>query len=211
MAKLITTFPKIVSELVTFSRGVKVNLSASMDYQQKSAEFESEVAKLSELIDRLVVADEAARTKDITKVAYRDKVRDELIAQLLRVAKHVELTAGGDVATLRSSGFLVYEAKNHRAGNHHDIGFPLPVLSHGKLPGTMVVKAKSVRGSRMYELQLTDKDPSVEANYWVHGLHPSSRIDVGGLISGINYWARMRCYGTSGAGAWSPPVSLRML
>lgn len=211
MARPITTFPKNVPELLTLSKGIRVSLSESAAFQQKSPEFVEDLTKLSELIDVVQAADEAAYTKDTNKRAYRDKVREELIAQLQRVAKHVELAANGEVAKLRSSGFLVYEAKNHRTGNHLTIGIPLPVLSHGKLSGTMSVKTKSVPGTRLYELQLTDRDPSVEANYWVHGLHPTAHIDVAGLTPGNNYWARMRCYGANGAGAWSPPVALRML
>ena len=211
MARAITNFPKNVLELLTFARGIKVSLSESEYFQQKSAEFEAEMLKLSELIDLLQVADEAAFTRDRNKMAHRDKVRDELIAQLQRVAKHVELAVNSDVAKLKTSGFLVYEAKNHRTGKRPPTGVPVVELSHGELPGTMIVKARSVPGTRIYELQITDRDPSVEANYWVHGLHPSSRVDVAGLTSGSNYWARMRCYGVNGAGAWSLPVVLRML
>lgn len=210
MPKLVTTFPKKVTALLL---GIRQIRNALLNYPNKSPEFEREFAKLLEAEQGLQAAYDEALGHDSGKIKRRDKLRDEVISILKRLAKHVELAADGDVERLEASGFKVSQGKSSKISNSFlNLIPPALFLKHGPLPGTIIVRGKAVPGAMVYALQITDGDPSVPNNWREYGLHPHiNRIEIGGLTAGLNYAVRVQVIGTSGTGAWSAPFSIMSL
>ena len=209
MVKLITSFSKNPKKLLEISRKVCTSLSNSPSYQQKSTEFDQEMQRLAAGIERLQKADDDAQTRDMQKVAYRDKVRDELSAILKRVAMHVELAANGDGSMLQDSGFEVSTEKQGRPRNGNPLPAPVLTLKHGPVSGTLIAHAKPVPGAASYEFHITDADPTVHGNFTPFGTFAhGTNVSIPGRTPGQTYSVIARCIGTAGPGAWSAPFSI---
>lgn len=213
MPKPKTAFPKNVLELLKLSRKVKESIYNSPHFQQRSAEFEQDLQRLSEGVDRLQKASDESQTRDTLKIAFRDRTRDEVCVILGRIVMHVELIAAGDAAILQSSGFeLVTPGKAKRLHSSQPLPAPIVLLKHGPLSGMLLAYAKPVPGAASYEFRITDSDPTVSDNFkpfgtFAHGTH----ITIPDRTPGRTYSVIARCIGTTGPGAWSSPFTLMSL
>ncbi|WP_224984860.1 hypothetical protein [Geomonas agri] len=209
MTKLITTFPTNARKLLERARKVQTSVNNSPHFQQKSAEFGQDMQRLAEGIDRLQKADDDAQSRDVQKMAYRDKVRDEVMVILKRIVKHVELAANDDAAVLQDSGFEVTQAKSGKVRYSHPLPAPALTLKHGPASGTLVASAKAVPGAASYEFHITDADPTVPTNYSPFGTFAhGTNVSIPGRTPGQTYSVIARCIGSSGPGAWSAPFSI---
>ena len=209
MIKLITTFPSNAKKLLVVSRKAHTCISNSPHYQQKSAEFNQDMGKLSEGIERLQKADDEAQSRDSQKRAYRDKMRDELLAILKRIVRHVELAANGDADMLQDSGFEVTQGRSAKPRYSHPLPAPALNVKHGPMSGTIMANVKPVPGAASYEFHITDADPTVPENYQPFGTFAHGKnVSIPGRKPGQTYSIIARCIGTAGPGAWSPPVSI---
>ncbi|TSK06586.1 MAG: hypothetical protein FPO08_07950 [Geobacter sp.] len=209
MVKLITTFPTNAKKLLGVSRKAHTCLSNSPHYQQKSVEFTQDTVRLAEGIDRLQKADDEAQSRDSQKMAYRDKMRDELLAILKRIVRHVELAANGDVAMMQDSGFEVSQGRSAKPRYSHPLPAPALSVKHGPMSGTITANVKPVAGAASYEFHITDADPTVPENYQPFGTFAHGRnVSIPGRKPGQTYSVIARGIGTAGPGAWSPPVSI---
>uniref|UniRef100_C6E157 Fibronectin type-III domain-containing protein n=1 Tax=Geobacter sp. (strain M21) TaxID=443144 RepID=C6E157_GEOSM len=213
MPKPKTSFPKKAPELLVLSRKVKESLYNGPLFQQRSSEFEQDLQKLSEGIDRLQKASDESQTRDSLKIAFRDKTREEVNVILGRVVKHVELTAHGDLAVLQSSGFELTQDKSKKPPlSSQPLPAPIVTLKHGRLSGTLIANAKPVPGAASYEFRITDSDPTISENFssfgtFAHGTH----ITIPDRTPGRTYSVIARCIGTAGPGVWSSPFTLMSL
>lgn len=212
MLKLKTGFPKKIPELLLFLRKVKESVNNSPHFQNKSGEFEQDMQRLSEGIDRLQKASDESQTRDSLKIAYRDKTRDEVSAILGRVVKHVELIAHGDAALLQSSGFKFIQDRTKRLHSSQPLPAPILTLKHGPISGILIANTKPVPGAASYEFRITDSDPTISENFrpfgtFAHGTH----ITIPDRTPGRTYSVIARCIGTAGPGAWSSPFTLMSL
>ena len=118
----------------------------------------------------------------------------------------------GDISKLESSGFDL-----RRETTHSNIFDPLPApsdlsLTQGAFSGRINPKMSRLTGAASYEVQKTQLDPTVEAN-WTHALwsSTSSHIQLTDLIPGQSYWIRIRGIGTNGVGLWSDPLHIMVV
>ncbi len=151
----------------------------------------------------------AALTKDTNKTALRDTLRTALTALLKQLAPYLELIAQGDLSILVTTGYDLRHDIVHNSGVD-----PLPApdgfqVSHGTLTGTLTVQVIRLTGAGSYDVQTTQGDPGVEAN-WQHVLSSknASHILLSGLTPGQIYWIRLRAIGGNGNGAWTDPLSI---
>ena len=208
--KVIVSFPKKVQVLLDFSRRIVAAMTDNPNFKNISPDFAALLTLLPDLINKLQLAFDAAKSRDFSKVAYRDQVQAELVQLLTKIAKHIELVANGDVAVCGSTGFeLAHERSKH-------IVYPLipaiVTLKHGPISGTMIINGKALDGAYRYEVHLTDGDPKAEENWRPYGDFPKCHsIQLAGLTPGSNCSVRVRGVWATGAGPWSQVVTLMSL
>ena len=151
----------------------------------------------------------AALTKDTLKIVLRDTLRAELTVLLKQLAPYLEVIAQGDLSILATTGYDLRRDIVHTGSVD-----PLPApsgfqVTHGVLTGTLNVQVTRLIGAGSYEVQSTQCDPSIEAN-WQHVLSSknASHILLSDLTPGQTYWLRVRAVGNHGDGAWADPLSI---
>ena len=154
----------------------------------------------------------AALTHDSNKIRARNEARETLTEMLKLLAAYVELVANGNIAILASSGFDLRQDTGPRTTSTAVLPAPTELrVTHGNVSGTLDAQLARVPNAVSYELQYTQGDPLVEAN-WKHGTTSASsdHIPLGGLTVAQNYWLRGRAIGKgiSNFGLWSAPVSI---
>lgn len=146
---------------------------------------------------------------DKTKVAERKALRASITADLRKLAKYIELKAGGDEAILDSSGFELSKVPTSAGSD------PLPApqdlrLLKGELSGVLLARCKSVKGAASFETHICATDPGVPANWSLAAITKGCRrIELEGLTPGTLYYVRVRAINQNGPGSWSDPASMR--
>ena len=151
----------------------------------------------------------AALTKDTLKIVLRDTLRAELTVLLKQLAPYLEVIAQGDLSILATTGYDLRRDIVH-TGSIDPLPAPIGFqVTHGVLTGTLNVQVTRLVGAGSYEVQSTQGDPSIEAN-WQHVLSSknASHILLSDLTPGQTYWLRVRAVGNHGDGAWTDPLSI---
>jgi hypothetical protein len=166
---------------------------------------------LGSVIDRLQIAGDEAKCRDVNKIRARVEVRNEFNNTFRNTARAIETWANGDLTKLQLTGFDVrqFPKKGSTPGQ-----LPAPILSvvQGLLEGTMVANMSAVKGAATFDLHVTTGDPSQEASWQLYDSYAyRTKILITGRTPGQSYWFRGRGFGVTGYGAWSKPVSLRSL
>lgn len=212
MPKTKTAFPRNVLEFLILARRIKESVYNSPHFKQRSIEFEVDMQRLSEGVDRLQKAQDESQTRDSLKIAFRDKTRDEVSVILGRVVKHVELIANGDAAVLQSSGFELIPDRSKRPHISQPLPAPTLTLKHGPISGILIANAKPVPGAASYEFRITDSDPTISENFRPFGTFArGTHVTIPDRTPGRTYSVIARCIGTTGPGAWSSPFTLMSL
>jgi hypothetical protein len=133
----------------------------------------------------------------------RETAVDELRVGLKQYATYAYSMLGGDKAAMQALGLDVVEG-----------GAVLGVLpsptnvrsSRGPLEGTVSVRWGAVRGRLVYKVEKSD-----EANGPWTVVYEGGRAQtlIGGLVSGQEYYFRVRCVGSSGPGTLSDITKTR--
>ena len=151
----------------------------------------------------------AALTKDTLKIVLRDTLRAELTVLLKQLAPYLEVIAQGDLSILATTGYDLRRDIVRTGGVD-----PLPApsgfqVSHGVLTGTLNSQVTRLAGAGSYEVQSTQGDPGIEAN-WKHVLSSknASHMLLSNLTPGQTNWFRVRAIGSHGEGAWTDPLSI---
>jgi len=167
------------------------------------------LAQLTAAHNDYVTAYHDALSKDIIKVNLRGSHRLVLSDMLKTLAPYFELVAQGSIPKLETTGYDLRRDTTPTSGVN-----PLPVpvdfqVAHGALPGTLDIKVTRLEGAASYEVQLTQLDPLVDAN-WMHVLSSktATQMQLLNLIRAHAYWVRVRAIGTNGVGVWTDPINI---
>jgi hypothetical protein len=149
----------------------------------------------------------AAKGGGVALTALKDEAQDALVGVLRSLAFYVQEQCDNNLATLLNSGFEATKARTP-AGV-----LPAPqwvALTQGTLSGSLKLRAEALDNAGGYEVQKTSQLGSPAA-WETIGLFTAPRMMLEDLTPGAIYWARVRAIGSEGPGAWSDPVSARVL
>jgi len=208
--KLIVAFDRLNNAEFLAKSGFIVNcLTQNVNYSEPWLPQMASLIDLTNAQIAYVTAYQDALSQDKFKITHRNECRAVLTAMLKNTASYCELVAQGDISKLESSGYDLRRETTHT--NSYD---PLPApsdfrLTQGAFSGTIDVNISRLIGSASYEVQTTQLDPTVEAN-WTHALWSStaSHIQLTDLIPGQSYWIRIRGIGSNGVGLWTDPLHI---
>jgi hypothetical protein len=168
------------------------------------------IEQLGSVIDRLQLAADAAKCRDINKVRARLEVRNEFNNQFRNTARGLESWANGDLSKLQFSGYDVRQTPK-KAVAPEIVGAPKLSVTHAKLEGGLDAGLSAVKGAVIFDLYICTGDPSLEGNWELYASQPLRKFKVTDRVPGVNYWLKGRCMGVAGYGPWSAVVSLRSL
>ena len=166
--------------------------------------------EVDDLMSRLVAAGDAARSRDMDKVANRKVVRHEFDLTFRNIAHFLEIGANGDISKLQGTGFDLRKVprKNRKSKTVTDA--PGIEIKHSLVSGTMLCNISAVVGAVLYDLQIA-LDPSREENWALYDQYVHrNNLEIDGRTPGQNYWFRARGIGET-KGPWSVPVCLMSL
>lgn len=126
------------------------------------------------------------------------RVARKALEELLRKqALYVERIAGGNDATILSSGFTT--SKQPVPALHPDF-----TVMNGELEGEVILKHKAVKGARAWIWQYC-ADP-LNASQWVQaGISTQTTFKIKDLPVGKKYWFRAAYVNTTGQSEWCDP------
>ena len=209
-AKLITTFERLnESDFLAKAGTIVTNLTANPNYPEPWAVQVATLAQLTTSYSAYLDNYHAAINHDMLKIALRNSARLALTEQLKALIPYLEMLAQGDTHILATTG---YDLRKDvvRGGSADILAAPVDFrVGHGAKSGSFDIHIAKLLGAGSYEVQITENDPSIEAN-WRHAMSSltSSHILLEGLTPGKAYWVRVRGIGTAGAGVWTDPVNL---
>ena len=209
-AKLITTFDSLSEpDFLAKSGTIVSSLTANPNYPEPWMVQVPSLAQLSAAYSTYLDGYHAALSHDSLKIALRKSARLTLTELLKRLIPYLELVAQGDTHILATSG---YDLRKDvvRGGSADILAAPVDFrVTHGAKSGSFDIHMAKLQGAGSYEVQITESDPAIEAN-WRHATISltSTHILLEGLIPGQAYWVRVRGIGTAGAGVWTEPVNL---
>jgi hypothetical protein len=208
--KLITTFERLnESDFLAKAGTIVTNLTANPNYPEPWAVQVATLAQLTTSYSAYLDNYHAAINHDMLKIALRNSARLALTEQLKALIPYLEMLAQGDTHILATTG---YDLRKDvvRGGSADILAAPVDFrVGHGAKSGSFDIHIAKLLGAGSYEVQITENDPSIEAN-WRHAMSSltSSHILLEGLTPGKAYWVRVRGIGTAGAGVWTDPVNL---
>jgi hypothetical protein len=189
------TLPQIAGSVIAGATG-KAELAGS---PVTLVELGDQRDDLDEAFDAETQAKEAWLTK---RVARRDAAK-VLRVSLKRYAQYANLIYMGDVMSLQALGLTVIDD----APLAGVLPAPTNLRSRpGKLNGTVNVLWNSVRARQGHSLECAEDTDGP----WTEVYRGrTSRATCGNLVSGKQYFFRVRAYGLAGFGAWSDITSAR--
>ena len=209
-AKLITTFDSLSEpDFLAKSGTIVSSLTANPNYPEPWMVQVPSLTQLSAAYSTYLDGYHAALSHDSLKIALRKSARLTLTELLKRLIPYLELVAQGDTHILATSG---YDLRKDvvRGGSDYILAAPNDFrVAHGAKSGSFDIHIAKLPGAGSYEVQITENDPAIEAN-WRHAMSSltASHILLEGLTPGKAYWVRVRGIGTAGAGVWTEPVNL---
>lgn len=169
--------------------------------------------QLTELNKVLSQTANAARNGDRQLIADRDQIHDKMLISLTFNAQYVVMVAykENNPDLLAMAG---HDVKKRAKSTVDSVLAMQPILSvkHGAVSGTLIAKCSKVPGAAMKELQICFGEPSSEESWERVGFFAKTgHIEIPGLVPASKCYLRIRCYGDSGTGPWSPVVSIIVL
>ena len=209
-AKLLINFdtknePDFFTKAEGISSGMATNASFPPPWPSPAL---SGLSTLAGLWSTFMGAYNAALTRDSGKVATRNTARAALTVYLKKLAPYLESVANGDLTKLISTGYDLRHDTTHTGGTD-----PLPApadfsLKRGALSGVLLAHARKPKGAAAFRLQITEGDPTIEANWKDYGIFPTcKKIEITGQTPGKTVSARLRGIDQNGPGEWAGPMS----
>jgi hypothetical protein len=166
--------------------------------------------QLDDVIARLQAAGDAARSRDMEKVAARKIVRSEFDVTFRNIAHFLEIGANGDASKLEGTGFDLRRVPKRNKKSKTVVDFPVVELKRSPVSGIILCSISAVLGAVIYDLQIA-LDPSREENWQLYNQYVHrNNLEIDGRTPGQNYWFRARGIGET-KGPWSDPVCMMSL
>ena len=124
------------------------------------------------------------------------------------LAGYVQAVSGGDPIKIASAGFATRKVPQPPA--------PMPAPTNLRLaittkPGELKARWGGVKDKRIYQLQLNEGDPLVEANWALLAMTSRNTYLLTGLTSHKPYSVRVLAVGALGVGPWSDVATTKPL
>lgn len=209
-AKLIISFQRLNEADFQAKAGhIIASLTGNPYYPEPWPEQVPTLKRLNEALNAYREAYHASLTHDTVKIKQRNDARQALTELFVQLAPYLEMLAQGDTDILASTGYDL--RKEPQRGQNSGI-LPAPSglrVVHGPLSGSLEVRIDRLPGAGSYEVQTTQGDPMLEAN-WKHALTSTTSTHIGleNLNPGQTYWVRVRGVGSGGNGVWTEAVSV---
>ena len=194
-------------KVAAYTRKFVVKLTGHPDFPEPWPGWVASLKQLAEKSITLDTADLDAESRDKYKVAHRNALNEDLKKDLRGSILHVELVAQGNAELINSLGLNMRRPPVRRNVVPAMLAPQLTVVQ-GKVSGTLSGKVVMCPGAKMYLVQITDGDPTVEENWARIDLFSTQFFQVNGRMPGKAYSLRARCYGRAGTGPWSAIVTI---
>jgi hypothetical protein len=192
------------NDAVTLSGNVAVGVPATFDL--KTLVPPVDPGGLKGAHDDLVAAIDAATQGGPVHTADKNKKRKVVNGMLEKLAHFVQLNCNNDLKTVLSSGFNV--AATSRAQS--PLAVPNIISVDNGNAGQRVIRARSIRNAKSYEVRQTTVLPNAAPGAWqLIGSFPKARsIVISGLTAGTTYALCVRAVvGSTERSDWSDPVA----
>jgi hypothetical protein len=152
---------------------------------------------------------------DRDNIATRNEVAVEVQALLEKLAHYVEMTAGDDLAALRSSGYELRQRHGKTNSSHTDKAFTLAGVRHQQvarvenLPEArqILLHASWGPGVISRQVQTTTGNPGDEASWQDKAVFAPNETMKMECDAGTSAFIRYRDVTAKGIGGWSTPIS----
>lgn len=160
------------------------------------------VIELNELCPQFNKAVAHVGSRDMEKIAYKNKLRALLIKKLKEIGDFVIKEAKGADLPLISSGFPLIKPVDEVILNTPGNFSIMP----GPKPGEMILKVSRVRGARSYLYQWTPA-PLTKESVWESVPDTRCKKVISKLPLGVNYFFRMAAIGSRNQIIYTQPLS----
>lgn len=191
---------------VAYTRKFISKLTGHAAFPEPWPSWVTSLAVLGEKSSALETLSLESESHDKYKLAQRNALTAELKKNLKSSLQYVESVAQGDAELLYSLGLTMKRTPMRRTPP--PMLAPVITVTQSKKSSVLDGKVVKCPGALMFLVQITDGDPSVEANWVKVDIFTNQNFEVGGREPGKTYYLRARCYGRSGTGPWSAIVSV---
>ena len=192
---------------VAYARKIVVKLTDHPAFPEPWPNWVASLGLLTEKSNTLEVVNLESESRDKYKVTQRNILNEELKKDMRSAVQHVELAAQGKVDLLHSLGLNMRQVPV-RKNIHQAMLAPQLTVVQSKESGTLSGKVVKCPGAQVYEVQITEGDPTVEENWIRVDVFSKQNFQVTGRVPGKTYSLRARCYGHNGTGPWSSVATL---
>ena len=191
------------NEAVTLSGNVATGLPAAFDLKALVPPIDPAGLKLAH--DDLVAAIEAASQGGPKQTADKNKKRKVADGMLDKLAHFVQIHCDNDLKTVLSSGFNVVSQSHAQS----PIGVPNIISVDNGKSGELIIKARSIRNAKSYEVQRATMTNGTAGPWELLGSFPKARsISISGLTAATTYAFCVRAVGGSTERSdWSDPIA----
>jgi hypothetical protein len=193
---------------VAYSRKFITKLTGHAAFQEPWPPWVTSLLVLAEKSNTLETVSLDAESHDKYKVAHRNALTLDLKKSLKSSLQHVEMVAQGNAELLRSLGLNLKKPTRAKRTTPPPMLAPQLTVTQSKKSSFLDGKVIMCPGARMFQVQITDGDPSVEANWVKVDIFTKQTFEISGKEPGKTYYLRARCYGPSGTGPWSAIVAI---
>jgi hypothetical protein len=192
---------------VAYARKFVAKLTGHPDFPEPWPTWVASLGRLTEKTNVLEAVSLEAESHDTYKVAQKNALNKDLKKDLKSSVMHVQSAAQGNAQLLNSLGLNMWHS-TARKSTLLPMLAPLLTVTQSKQSGFLNGKVVMCPGAKMFLVQITDGDPTVEANWERVDIFSRQSFVVGGRQPGKTYYLRARCYGPSGTGPWSAIVTI---
>lgn len=189
-------------ELVARSKYVEDKMTGNANFPTPNPS----IATVTAAREALQLATAQAKSRATADIAVRNALRVDLNELMVNLSRYVNNVSGGDVDKAVSSGFEL--AKRPEPSTHLDAPSKLEA-NVSKFAGSVDLVWKRVEDARMYQVYVTDGDPTDATKWRMVAVSSKTRVRVLDLEPGKFYSFRVTALGRIGEGPASDVVSGR--